>query len=147
MTESWKLTLTEGLSQISEGNLTAEDWTRALFDRIDACESAVHAWAAQDREGALSAARDIDAARSQRLDDGSDHPLDLRISHEQNPSCFEPLTLGGHLGGGTHAEQHPTMREAEELTQRRTSLIAVKIRTARQQLLVDLNSLRHYAGR
>ncbi len=65
MTEPWKLTLTEGLSQISEGNLTAEDWTRALFDRIDACESAVHAWAAQDREGALSAARDIDAARSQ----------------------------------------------------------------------------------
>ena len=64
MTKPWKLSLSEGLGQISEGNLTANDWIRSLFERVDACEDKVQAWAAQDREGALSTAQKIDSGRS-----------------------------------------------------------------------------------
>jgi len=63
MSEPWELTLSEGLRQLSDGTLDAEDWLVSIFGRIDQCEPHVKAWAQEDREGALDAARSVDRDR------------------------------------------------------------------------------------
>ena len=64
MSGHWRLSLSEGLSRLEEGALTAEEWVRSLLSRIDACEEQVKAWVQVDREGALQAAKAVDDARS-----------------------------------------------------------------------------------
>ena len=63
MSEPWELTLSEGLRQLSDRTLDAEDWLVSIFGRIDQCEPHVKAWAQEDREGALDAARSVDRDR------------------------------------------------------------------------------------
>ena len=60
MSEPWRLSLSDGLRSITEGGLSATEWTRSLLERIDALEGKLHAWAHVDREGALAGAKAID---------------------------------------------------------------------------------------
>ncbi len=64
MSEHWRLSLSEGLSRMEEGALTATEWVCSLLLRIDACEGQVKAWVQVDREGALLAANAVDDARN-----------------------------------------------------------------------------------
>ena len=66
MSEPWRLSLSDGLRSITEGGLSASEWTRSLLERIDALEGKLHAWAHVDREGALAGAKAID----ERITDG-----------------------------------------------------------------------------
>ena len=60
MSESWRLSLSDGLRRVAEGGLSASDWTRSLLDRIDAVEGKIQAWAHVDGEGALAGAKAVD---------------------------------------------------------------------------------------
>ena len=64
MSEIWRLSLSDGLRRMGEGDLTAEEWVRSLLSRIDACEDQVKAWVQVDEAGALEAAKGVDDARS-----------------------------------------------------------------------------------
>lgn len=64
MSEHWRLSLSDGLRRMEEGDLTAAEWVRSLLSRIDACEEQVKAWVQVDAEGALEAAKAVDDARS-----------------------------------------------------------------------------------
>ena len=44
MSEHWRLSLSDGLRQMEEGDLTSTEWVRSLLSRIDACEEEVKAW-------------------------------------------------------------------------------------------------------
>ena len=63
MSEHWRLSLSDGLRKMEEGDLTATEWVRSLLSRIDACEDKVKAWVQVDIEGALEAAKAVDVAR------------------------------------------------------------------------------------
>ncbi len=64
MSEHWRLSLSDGLSKMEKGDLTATEWVRSLFSRIDACEDKVKAWVQVDTQGAIEAAKAIDEARN-----------------------------------------------------------------------------------
>ena len=64
MSEHWRLSLSDGLRKMEEGDLTATEWVRSLLSRIDACEDKVKAWVQVDNEGALEAAKAVDDARN-----------------------------------------------------------------------------------
>ena len=64
MSEHWRLSLSDGLRKMEEGDLTATEWVRSLLSRIDVCEDKVKAWVQVDKEGALEAAKAVDDARS-----------------------------------------------------------------------------------
>ncbi len=64
MNEHWRLSLSDGLRKMEEGDLTATEWVRSLLTRIDACEEEVKAWVQVDAQGAIEAAKAVDEARS-----------------------------------------------------------------------------------
>jgi Asp-tRNA(Asn)/Glu-tRNA(Gln) amidotransferase A subunit family amidase len=59
----WRLSATESAREIRAGQLSAEDYARALLARIDEREPEVQAWAWLDREHALAQARAVDERR------------------------------------------------------------------------------------
>ena len=60
MSEHWRLSLSDGLRKITEGGLSASEWTRSLLERIDALEKTLLAWAHLEGKGALAEAGSID---------------------------------------------------------------------------------------
>lgn len=71
MSETWRLSLSDGLRRIEEGGLSASEWTRSLLDRIDALEGKLLAWAHVDGEGALASARAVDERLAEGNESGS----------------------------------------------------------------------------
>ena len=65
------LTATEIVSAIASGDVNCESVMRACFERIDAREDKIHAWASFDRDLALKEARALDRAGAP----GRDQPL------------------------------------------------------------------------
>jgi Asp-tRNA(Asn)/Glu-tRNA(Gln) amidotransferase A subunit family amidase len=57
-----RLTATEIVEAVASGETNCESVMHACFERIDARENAIHAWASFDRELALNQARALDAA-------------------------------------------------------------------------------------
>ena len=64
------MTLATAAGAIRSGELTSEELTLALLDRIAATDANVQAWAHLDREHALAAARESDARRDAGIDAG-----------------------------------------------------------------------------
>jgi len=58
------LTAVEAASEIARGAISAEDYTRACLDRIEAVEPKVHAFAHLDPEHALAQARTLDRSKA-----------------------------------------------------------------------------------
>ncbi len=88
------------LSQLLRaGEITSTELTAACLDRIEACESRVHAFLLVDREGALATAREVDEAR----DRGEDlHPLagipiaikDNMVTRGMDTTCASKILEG-----------------------------------------------------
>ena len=64
MTDLTKLTAAELAGTIASGDVSAEEVTRAHLDRIAAVDGKVHAFLHVDADGALAAARAVDAKRA-----------------------------------------------------------------------------------
>src|SRR5438477_394744 len=58
-----KLTANEAAAAIARGAISAEDYTRACLERIEAHDGEIKAFAHLDREHALAQARKLDARR------------------------------------------------------------------------------------
>ena len=61
MTAPFELSVLDAAADIRAGRLSATGLVEACLARIDACETDVQAWVAVDRQGALAAARRLDA--------------------------------------------------------------------------------------
>jgi len=64
MSDLTKLTAAEVAKAIASGEVSAEETARAHLARIDAVESKIHAFLHVDTDGAIEAARAVDAARA-----------------------------------------------------------------------------------
>lgn len=60
MAKLWQLSATEIQAEITKGNLTLEEYTKSLLERIEERDSAVQAWAYLNPEYVLSEARRLD---------------------------------------------------------------------------------------
>jgi len=66
VTDLTKLTAAELAGTIASGDVSAEEVTRAHLDRISAVDGKVHAFLHVDADGALAAARAVDAKRAKK---------------------------------------------------------------------------------
>jgi Asp-tRNA(Asn)/Glu-tRNA(Gln) amidotransferase A subunit family amidase len=73
------LTATRAAEQVSKGELSAADLTRACLERIDRLEPSVRAWTFVDRQLALEQAEAADAARAESKGVGSLHGVPVGI--------------------------------------------------------------------
>jgi len=63
--QPYSLTVTESASAIASGKLTPSQLVESCLERIDAFDGKIKAWALVDREGALSAARQLEQELAQ----------------------------------------------------------------------------------
>jgi len=100
----YRLSATDMAAKIASGEVSSEALIRACLARIDEREAGVHAWAAIDREGAISAGREADKARL--LSAGKLGPLhgvpfavkDI-ISTAELPTEYNSAIYRGHRPG------------------------------------------------
>src|SRR5260370_41880395 len=74
-----KLTATEAAAEIARGAVSAEDYTRACLDRIEAVDGEIKAFVHLDREHALTQARALDERRAQGHSLGPLHGVPVAI--------------------------------------------------------------------
>ncbi len=68
MTDIVRMTATQLVEEMAQGNLTSAEITRAHLDRIAEVDQDIHAYLHVDREGALATAAEADAARNTGAD-------------------------------------------------------------------------------
>ncbi len=97
------LTITEAASAIATGKLTTLQLVKSCLERIDALEEKIQAWAFVDREGAIKAARRLDAESRQGKPHGPLHGIPMGIK-----DIFYTAGLPTKAGSRTHADFIPT---------------------------------------
>lgn len=60
MTEPFRLTASQAQAKFKDGSLTVEEYAKSLLSRVEARDSAVHAWAYLSPELVLQRARELD---------------------------------------------------------------------------------------
>lgn len=98
--ELHELTASQAVWAMRGGELSPVEYLQALLERIDATDSRVNAWVTVDAEGAMAAARDLEARRGER------RPADLLFG----------LPVG--LKDVFHARGLPTMADFEPYQRR-----------------------------
>jgi Asp-tRNA(Asn)/Glu-tRNA(Gln) amidotransferase A subunit family amidase len=93
------LTATEAAAEIARGAVSAEDYSRACLDRIDAAEREIRAFAHLDREHVLAQARALDERRAQGRPIGALHGIPVAIKDIIDTADY-PTELGSPIGAG-----------------------------------------------
>src|SRR5260370_10010454 len=94
-----KLTATEAAAEIARGAVSAEDYTRACLDRIEAVDGEIKAFVHLDREHALTQARALDERRAQGHSLGPLHGVPVAIK-DIIDTAHSPTELGSPTGSG-----------------------------------------------
>src|SRR5512133_3830066 len=94
-----KLTASEAAAAIARGAISAEDYTRACLERIEALDSEIKAFAHLDREHALAQARKLDARRLEAHPLGPLHGIPVAIKDIIDTADY-PTELGSPLAAG-----------------------------------------------
>jgi Asp-tRNA(Asn)/Glu-tRNA(Gln) amidotransferase A subunit family amidase len=98
-TDIAKLTAIEAAEQIARGSISAEDYTRACLQRIEAGEGKVHAFVHHDPQNALTQARTLDERRRSGQPAGLLHGIPVGIKDifdtaDYPTECGSPLLKG-----------------------------------------------------
>ena len=93
------LTASEAGAEIARGAISAEDYTRACLDRIEALDGEIKAFAHLDREHALAQARGLDERRAQGRPIGPLHGIPVAIKDIIDTADY-PTELGSPLAAG-----------------------------------------------
>src|SRR5437773_52764 len=94
-----KLTATAAGAEIARGAISAEDYTRACLDRIEAVNGEIKAFVHLDREHALAQARALDERRAQGHSLGPLHGVPVAIKDIIDTADY-PTELGSPIGVG-----------------------------------------------
>jgi Asp-tRNA(Asn)/Glu-tRNA(Gln) amidotransferase A subunit family amidase len=93
------LTASEAGAEIARGAISAEDYTRACLERIEALDGEIKAFAHLDREHALAQARGLDERRTQGRPIGPLHGVPVAIKDIIDTADY-PTELGSPLAAG-----------------------------------------------
>jgi Asp-tRNA(Asn)/Glu-tRNA(Gln) amidotransferase A subunit family amidase len=93
------LTASEAAAEIARGAISAEDYTGACLERIEALDGEIKAFAHLDREHALAQARGLDERRAQGRPIGPLHGVPVAIKDIIDTADY-PTELGSPLAAG-----------------------------------------------
>ena len=93
------LTASEAAAEIARGAISAEDYTRACLERIEALDGEIKAFTHLDRDHALSQARALDERRAQGQPIGPLHGVPVAIKDIIDTADY-PTELGSPLAAG-----------------------------------------------
>jgi Asp-tRNA(Asn)/Glu-tRNA(Gln) amidotransferase A subunit family amidase len=93
------LTASEAAAEIARGAISAEDYTGACLERIEALDGEIKAFAHLDREHALAQARGLDERRTQGRPIGPLHGVPVAIKDIIDTADY-PTELGSPLAAG-----------------------------------------------
>src|SRR5258708_3338760 len=103
-----KLTATEAAAEIARGAVSAEDYTRACLDRIEAVDGEIKAFVDLDREDALTRARALEEGRAQGHSLGPLHGVPVAIKDIIDTADY-PTELGSPIGSGRRPRHDATV--------------------------------------
>ena len=93
------MTATEAAAEIARGTFSAEEYSRACLDRIDAVDGEVHAFVHLDRDHVIAQARALDERRSERRALGPLHGIPVAIKDIIDTADY-PTELGSPFCAG-----------------------------------------------
>src|SRR5438093_6779908 len=93
------LTASEAAAEIARGAISAEDYTRACLERIEALDGEIKAFTHLDRDHALAQARALDERRAQGAPIGPLHGIPLAVKDIIDTADY-PTELGSPLAAG-----------------------------------------------
>jgi Asp-tRNA(Asn)/Glu-tRNA(Gln) amidotransferase A subunit family amidase len=103
-----KLTATDAAAEIARGAISAEHYTRACLDRIEALDGEIKAFVHLDREHALSQARRLDERRLEGHSLGSLHGIPVAVKDIIDTADY-PTECGSPLVAGRRPRQDATV--------------------------------------
>src|SRR5438445_11243627 len=103
-----KLTATAAGAEIARGAISAEDYTRACLDRIEAVDGEIKAFVHLDREHALAQARALDERRAQGHSLGPLHGIPVAVKDIIDTADY-PTELGSPIGNGRRPRDDATV--------------------------------------
>jgi Asp-tRNA(Asn)/Glu-tRNA(Gln) amidotransferase A subunit family amidase len=103
-----KLTATDAAAEIARGAVSAEDYTRACLDRIEAVDGEIKAFVHLDRDHALAQARARDERRLQGLPIGPLHGIPVAVKDIIDTADY-PTELGSPIGAGRRPRHDATV--------------------------------------
>src|SRR3989441_387156 len=103
-----KLTATAAGAEIARGAISAEDYTRACLDRIEAVDGEIKAFVHLDREHAFAQARRLDERRAQGHSLGPLHGIPVAVKDIIDTADY-PTELGSPIGGGRRPRHDATV--------------------------------------
>jgi Asp-tRNA(Asn)/Glu-tRNA(Gln) amidotransferase A subunit family amidase len=102
------LTATEAAAEIARGAISAEDYTRACLDRIEALDREIRAFVHLDRDHALAQARRLDERRLEGHALGPLHGIPVAIKDIIDTADY-PTECGSPLVAGRRPRQDATV--------------------------------------
>jgi Asp-tRNA(Asn)/Glu-tRNA(Gln) amidotransferase A subunit family amidase len=102
------LTATEAAAELADGAISAEEYSRACLDRIDALDGEIKAFAHLDRDHVLAQARALDERRAERRSIGPLHGVPVAIKDIIDTADF-PTELGSPIGAGRRPRNDATV--------------------------------------
>ena len=103
-----KLTANEAAAAIARGAISAEDYTRACLERIEAIDGEIKAFAHLDRDHVLAQARALDERRAERRSIGPLHGVPVAIKDIIDTADY-PTELGSPIGAGRRPRHDATV--------------------------------------
>ena len=103
-----KLTASEAAAAIARGAISAEDYTRACLERIEARDGEIKAFAHLDRDHALAQARKLDERRLEGHPLGPLHGIPVAIKDIIDTADY-PTELGSPLAAGRRTRNDATV--------------------------------------
>ncbi len=102
------LTATEAAAEIARGAISAEDYSRACLQRIDALDGEIKAFVHLDRDHVLAQARALDERRAERHSIGPLHGIPVAIKDIIDTADY-PTELGSPIGTGRRPRHDATV--------------------------------------
>ena len=102
------LTATEAAAEIASGAISAEDYSRACLERIDAVDGEIKAFAHLDRDHVLAQARALDERRARAPLDRPLHGVPVAIKDIIDTADY-PTELGSPLRAGRRPRNDATV--------------------------------------
>ncbi len=107
-------TAAQAAAEIARGTITAQDYTRACLDRIEAVEPEIGAFAHLDAEHAMAQARSLDERRAQGMPVGPLHGVPVAIKDIIDTSDFPTECGSPFLSGRRPAQDAHVVKRLRE---------------------------------
>jgi Asp-tRNA(Asn)/Glu-tRNA(Gln) amidotransferase A subunit family amidase len=102
------LTATEAAAEMARGAFSAEEYSRACLDRIEAVDGEIKAFVHVDRDHVLGQARALDERRAERRSLGPLHGVPVAIKDIIDTADY-PTELGSPIGAGRRPRDDATV--------------------------------------